>query len=69
MQRGMAQLLSDIRAFCDAHELKPSRFGELALNDKPFVAQLEAGRRVWPETEAKVRRFMATYRPTRDEAA
>lgn len=59
----MEALVSDIKAFCDAHSMSPTRFGELALNDKPFVAQLEGGRRVWPETEAKVRRFMATYRP------
>lgn len=58
----MSTLLSDIQAFCEAQDLAPTRFGELALNDKPFVAQLEKGRRCWPETEAKVRRFMATYR-------
>jgi hypothetical protein len=59
----MSTLLSDIMAFCEAHGLPESRLGELALNDKPFVSQLRKGRRVWPETEAKVRRFMATYRP------
>ena len=69
MHADMSDILSDIRAFCEAHELKPTRFGELALNDKPFVAQLEAGRRLWPETEAKVRRFMATYRPEQSAAA
>jgi hypothetical protein len=59
----MSTLLSDIVAYCEAQGMKPTRFGELALNDKPFVSQLENGRRVWPETEAKVRRFMATHRP------
>lgn len=59
----MASLLPDIEAFCEAHQMKPTRFGELALNDKPFIEQLRNGRRCWPETEAKVRRFMATYRP------
>lgn len=63
MVAAMSSLLSDIHAFCEAQNIKPTRFGEMALNDKPFVSQLEAGRRVWPETEAKVRRFMATYRP------
>lgn len=43
--------------------MKPTRFGELALNDKPLVAQLDTGRRVWPETEAKIRAFMETYQP------
>lgn len=63
----MSTLLSDITAFCEAQGIKPSRFGELALNDKPFVKQLQNGRRVWPETEATVRRFMATYRPEQAE--
>lgn len=57
----MENLLTDIEAFCEAHNLAPSRFGELALNDKPFVSQLRKSRRVWPETEAKVRNFMALY--------
>jgi hypothetical protein len=55
-------LLDDIKAFCGAHGLSIWQFGEMALNDKPFVKDLEGGRRLWPETEAKVRRFMATYR-------
>lgn len=65
----MSDLLTEIQVFCEAHGIKPTRFGELALNDKPFIAQLESGRRVWPETAAKVRRFMATYRPDQDRAA
>lgn len=64
----MSTLLSDIKAFCEAQGLAQTRFGELALNDKPFVSQLEGGRRVWPETEAKVRTFMAGYRPQADAA-
>lgn len=59
----MATLLDEIRLFCSTHDMAASTFGDKALNDKPFVLQLERGRRVWPETEAKVRRFMATYRP------
>jgi hypothetical protein len=59
----MHTLLEDIQAFLTAHEMKPTRFGELAMNDKGFVIRLTNGRRTWPETEAKVRRFMATYRP------
>jgi hypothetical protein len=56
-------LLDDIKAFCTTHGLSIWQFGELAMKDKPFVKQLEDGRRIWPETEAKVRRFMATYKP------
>lgn len=61
-------LLDDIEAFLSAHEMSASRFGELALKDKPFVFQLRGGRRVWPETEAAVRRFMSTYRPDAAQA-
>lgn len=59
----MSTLLSEVEAFLAAHEMKPTRFGDDALGDKHFVKQLRKGRRVWPETEAKVRRHMATYRP------
>jgi hypothetical protein len=62
-------LLEDIKAFCETHELSIWQFGELAMNDKSFVKNLDNGRRVWPETEAKVRRFMATYRPDAEQDA
>ena len=65
----MATLLDDIMAFCEKHEMAPTRFGELAMNDRPFVPRLQAGRRTWPETEAKVRGFMATYSPDQADAA
>jgi len=65
----MATLLEEIRLFCETHNMPPTRFGDLALNDKPFVAQLESGRRGWPENEAKVRRFMATYKPDTEQDA
>lgn len=57
----MTDLLTDIKAFCVAKGLSHTRFGELALNDRPFVMNVENGRRLWPETEAKVRKFMAEY--------
>lgn len=65
----METLITEINAFCDRHNLPPTRFGMLALNDKAFVSQVKAGRRIWPETEVKVRHFMTTYRPTRESAA
>jgi hypothetical protein len=65
-------LLEDIDAFLEAHQITERRFGELATNDKNLVPQLrgENGsrpRRLWPETEAKVRRFMVTYQPDSGE--
>lgn len=59
----MSTLLDDIDAFCETHGISATKFGELAMNDKPFVTRLRNGRRLWPETEANVRRFMATYKP------
>ncbi len=64
----MAQLLTDIEAFLAEQGLAPTRFGDAALGDRHFVRQLRDGRRVWPETEKKVRDFMAGY-PDQQEAA
>jgi hypothetical protein len=56
------ELLNDIEAFLSEHdEISPTALGDRALGDRHFVRQVRAGRRVWPETEAKVRRFMADY--------
>lgn len=54
----MSQLLAEIEAFCTATGIAPTTFGLLAMNDKAFFAQLRGGRRCWPETEARVRRFI-----------
>lgn len=62
-------LLADIEAFLTTHDMAPTRFGVGALGDRHFVKQLRKGRRVWPETEAKVRRFMATYKPAPESQA
>lgn len=65
----MSTLREDVEAFLTTHELADSRFGVEAAGDKNLVRDLRNGRRLWPETEAKVRRFMATYRPEPREAA
>jgi hypothetical protein len=57
----MKTLLPDIRAFCERHSMPVTRFGYLAMSDTAFVNKLEKGRRVWPDTEAKARDFMASY--------
>ena len=44
-------------------ELSDSAFGRQALNDWKLIRQLRAGRRLWPDTEGRVRTFMAGYRP------
>lgn len=58
----MDKLLSDIEAFLSAHKMSATRFGEAAMNDRHLVRTLRTGRRLWPETEEKVRRYMVTYR-------
>lgn len=59
----MPTLLDDIEAFMKGHRIAPTRLGDEALGDRHFVHQLRRGRRVWPETEEKVRSFMSSYRP------
>jgi hypothetical protein len=68
-----SNLLADIEAFCATHEIAESTFGRDAVNDWKFIGDLRGApgkrpRRVWPETEAKVRRFMATYKPSQAAA-
>ncbi|WP_367347555.1 hypothetical protein [Sphingobium yanoikuyae] len=65
----MDTILSDIEAFLDAQELGAATFGDLAMKDRHLVRQLRNGRRLWPETERKIRHFMATYRPTKPASA
>jgi hypothetical protein len=62
-------LLDDIEAFLEANaDVSPTALGDRALGDRHFVRQLRGGRRVWPETEAKVRQFMAEHCSTADQA-
>lgn len=66
----MDTLLTEIEAFMATHGMSQTAFGQAALGDRHFVRQIrEEGRRVWPETAAKVRTFMATYRPQQASAA
>ena len=57
----MHDLLHEIEQFCLRNDISETRFGELALNDKPFVSQLKAGRDLRGSTAAKLRKFMADY--------
>jgi hypothetical protein len=62
----METLLTDIEAFIAHHGMAESTFGREALGDWRLIAELRGEgrarpRRLWPETEAKVRQFMASY--------
>ncbi|WP_447724581.1 hypothetical protein [Sphingomonas koreensis] len=65
----MDDLLIEIEAFCRTHQVKESRFGRDAVNDTTFIPQLREGREPRRATIARVRQFMATYRPERVDAA
>lgn len=63
-------LIDAVKAFLAHHDMKPTTFGRLAMKDPHFVRDLEAGqRRMFPETDAKARHFMATYEPAPTEQA
>jgi hypothetical protein len=64
----MPSLLSDIELFLATHSVSATKFGQDALGDRHFVKQLRKGRRVWPETETKVRQFMVSYKPQQEAA-
>lgn len=62
----MDTLLTDIKAFIARHGMAESTFGREALGDWRLIAELRGEgrarpRRLWPETEDKVRSFMASY--------
>lgn len=63
MSQTISPLASEIAVFIKKYSMTPVTFGRAAMNDPHFVRDLHNGRRLWPETEAKVRAFMAEYQP------
>lgn len=57
----MSNLVDAIATFQRRTGISDSAIGRGAVNDWRFVRDLRAGRRVWPETEIKVRAFMAEH--------
>lgn len=55
-------LLDEIETFCDKVGLKPTQFGQLAVNDGNFIRAMQRGRTPSLGTIDKVRRFMKTYK-------
>ncbi|NSY17228.1 hypothetical protein [Neorhizobium sp. AL 9.2.2] len=58
-------LLIEIEKFMADAQIGPHRFGILAANNGRLVDRLREGRRVWPDTEQQVRKFMREYRKKR----
>lgn len=52
-------LISDIEAFLQESGMGPSYFGKKAVGNSELLPRLKNGGRVWPETELKVRNFIA----------
>lgn len=57
-----SNLLSEIEAFLAETGMGPSYFGKQACGNSEIVARLKEGRRVWPETETRVRAFILSER-------
>lgn len=55
-------LLSEVRETMVLLGVEAHRFGILAANNGRLVDRLEKGGRLWPETEQKVRDFIAGVR-------
>ena len=67
MQKDAPSLLDDIDEFVSLHGMSPITFGRLAMKDPHFVRDIRGGRRVWPETDAKIRAFMANHSPAAEQ--
>lgn len=63
MQR--PSLIEEIETFLRESGMGASYFGKLATGNSELVTRLKLGRRVWPETEQKVRAFIAQQRKGR----
>jgi len=61
----MTTILKSIMKACDRLGIAPSRFGRLAMGDPRLVGDLVRGRKLRPETEVQLRRFIATMRAGR----
>lgn len=56
-----AELLRDIDAFLQLTGMKPTNLGRASINDPMLYSDLKKGRRLWEDTEQRVRGFMRMY--------
>ena len=56
------QLIEEIDEFLTEFGIGEHRFGILAAANGRLVERLRSGGRVWPETEERIRQFMAERR-------
>ncbi|ALC11248.1 hypothetical protein LH20_04705 [Sphingopyxis sp. 113P3] len=67
-------ILAEIETFIAAHGMAESTFGREAAGDWRLIKELRGQgrsrpRRLWGDTEDRIRRFMAEYRPAQKERA
>lgn len=55
------KLKREIDLFLGLTGMKPTNFGKFALNDPAFYGKLRDGRRLYGETEDRVRQYMVDY--------
>ena len=63
MDTSLPPLSETIEAFLTLHDMAPVTFGRLAAKDPHFVRDIRGGRRVWPETDARIRAFITNHSP------
>ena len=54
-------LIPEIDRFCERHGIAPTTFGLKAVNDGKLVERLRNGGRMWPETEERIRSYIAGH--------
>lgn len=64
-----SSLITEIEDFLAETGMGASYFGRVAAGNSELVPRLRARRRVWPETERKVRAFIAEKRAEQTGAA
>lgn len=62
-------LLAEVEEFAEAVGLAPATVVSRALKDGKGYRRLKDGGRLWPETEAKLRQFMADFSRSQPGAA
>ena len=62
-------LIRSVEKFLRQHDMPATKFGRLAAHDPRFVLDLRMGRIPRPNTEARIRRWMAEYHPSHIPAA
>jgi len=55
--------MGEIDRFLAKTGMKESSFGRGAVNDWKLIGDIRKGRRLWPDTEERIRTFMDSYEP------